>query len=286
MSRLRAKAYMYNPYAIPEETPEQVSTAPIPPPAPSVASPRSQSTIVPMRFGPAVTVPTSPEPEHARSPTPKRSPKPPPARTPTPPRPEQVAVTSPRAAYANQAGPSTLLEPEAPYTRHRTPPSPMSSFSTLPPDQYPDDATAESATEVPSYLPSPQTESTFLPDYETKRGDSPGPALPGAMFSTRTPSPHYNQNRYEIPQQRSPSPPLRTYVTPEGPLSPGDEIPAENNAADTDATATVRSAGSTPPARAMATPSPFDDTSRISVSGSTEVSSSEYEGTCVSAYAW
>lgn len=265
MPRPRSRAYMLNPYGnvISEEAPDQISPQSIPAPTPSVVSPRSQQTIVPMTFGPAVSVLPSPDLEHAHAPTPNCSSKSPLTRT--PPKPEPAALT-PRAAYVNLPGTSALRE-TAPYSRYKTPMSPMSSLSPLPSEEYPD-ATIETNTAAPSYLSSPQTEALSMAVNDPERG-----ILPDGLFSTRTPSPLY---KHEVPRQRSPSPPLGTYATPEGPLSPGGEIITETSVADTDQMDTVRAAGSTPPARTTTTP--LDDISRISVAGSTTVASSEYEG--------
>lgn len=185
MSRLRPKAS--------EDTfdPQR----PISPAGTSVASPRSQQTVVPMRFGPAVTVSNgNSEPEGLRSPPSKRSRKhsdhnsnnnaPVPPASPNGKGDEaqgqsgQFTSPTPRTIdgiLSNMTSPSNTNT-----TRPVETPSPLGTFISMTPGGL-DDVTALSS--VPSYLPSPQTDINTLP----------GRPIPlpfrGPNFSTRTPPP-------------------------------------------------------------------------------------------------
>jgi hypothetical protein len=263
MSWYRPKPNTSNPNNVQDEVVSYVPMSPPPGPPPSIGSPRSQPpTVVPMRFGPAMSVSGPPEVEKTRNTSFKRAPKP---HSALPATPRLEEPTSPRE------GPlvirELMLDEFSTSIRKGTnAPSPDPTFSTLPAEEYPSNPTGETVTETPEYIPSPQTEANTLPGRE---GEGPK-STPGPLFSTSTPSSQHNPSRPGDPQQRSPSPPLRSYSTPEGISSTGDSkaFNIGPTATDADSVMTAPSIDSTPRIHSMTTL--HDNMSHISFAGSVD----------------
>lgn len=223
---------------------------------PSIGSPRSHpQTIVPMRFGPSVSVLGSPEAEKTRNSSSKRAPKQPSAHT-----------SAPRAEESTflREGPpvimeSTLGESSASIREATDAVSLEPTFSTLPTEEHP-----SNIAEASEYIPSAPIEATIIPGQEA---DGPKPD-PGPLFSASMPVPNQHPSLPGIPRQRSPSPPLQTYSTPEELISSAELKASLGTVTDADTTMTVRSADSTPRIHAMTTL--HDNMSHISIDGSVD----------------